>query len=213
MDNPVFVFISKACDIVFLSFIWILFCIPVITIGPANTALYYATVKVIRRERGYVFREFFKSFKINFKRGAIIGLIMSVVYAILGFDLLISKASLNSSQTINTVLYGLYLAIAFLVLSITVYIFPLLSRFDMNIKQLIKSSVFMSLRHLPFTILMIAVLVAAILGIITIPTLILFLPAIVTLINSLFMERILKKYTPQSDDAEEDASKDKWYME
>ncbi|MDD3173509.1 MAG: YesL family protein, partial [Herbinix sp.] len=70
IDNGFFAFLSKVCDILFLSIIWVAFCIPIITIGPANTALYYATVKVIRRDRGYLFREFFKSFRMNFKRAA-----------------------------------------------------------------------------------------------------------------------------------------------
>ena len=69
MDNAFFSFISKVCDIMILSTVWILLCIPIITIGPASTALYYAVVKVVRRERGYLLREFFRSFKMNFKRG------------------------------------------------------------------------------------------------------------------------------------------------
>jgi uncharacterized membrane protein YesL len=82
MDNKFFTVLSKACDILFLSVVWALLCIPVITIGPATTAMYYVIVKVIRRERGYLFREFFKAFKSNFKYGAISGVILTVIFLI-----------------------------------------------------------------------------------------------------------------------------------
>ena len=72
MDNPLFSILSKICDMLFISIIYIFLCIPIITIGPASTALYYTMVKVVRKERGYIFREFFKSFKLNFKRASIV---------------------------------------------------------------------------------------------------------------------------------------------
>ena len=62
LDNPFFSIMGKIFDMMVISVVYILICIPIITIGPATTALYYVVVKLIRRERGYVFSEFFKSF-------------------------------------------------------------------------------------------------------------------------------------------------------
>ena len=42
----------KLVDLLWLSIIFFVTCIPVFTIGPALTALYYTVVKFIRRERG-----------------------------------------------------------------------------------------------------------------------------------------------------------------
>jgi len=88
LENPVFQLLGKVCDMLFVSVVYIVLCLPIVTIGPANTALYYAIVKVIRRERGYIFREFFRSFKLNFKRGAIVGILLTLAMIILGFDIL-----------------------------------------------------------------------------------------------------------------------------
>ena len=66
-DNRIMRALGKLFDIGDLSIVFILFCIPVVTIGAALTALYYTTVKVVRRERGYVFHEFWHCFKTNFK--------------------------------------------------------------------------------------------------------------------------------------------------
>jgi len=217
MDNGFFTFLSKVCDILFLSILWAIICIPIITIGPANTALYYVTVKVIRRERGYLFREFFKSFRLNFKRAAIVGVVLTIMFFVLIFDLFTSWATLGEASTMGSIFFGIYVAITFLLLCFSLYVFPVLSRFDMNIKQLIKAASFMSMRHLPYTLGMVIVTIASIASVLLIPILIFVLPATSTFINSLLMERILKKYMPQAEGSEGDTnngtSKDEWYME
>ncbi len=213
MDNSVFTALGKLCDMLFLSVVFVLVCIPVITIGPANTALYYATVKVIRRERGYLFREFFKSFKLNFKRGAIIGVGLTIMFVVLAFDLLAAWATSNSEGSSNSIFFGIFLAFTFLLLCFSLYVFPLLSRFDMTVMQIIKASMFMSMRHLPFTILMALILIASIVGVFFMPMLIFIVPSSVAFVNSFFMERILKKYMPKAEDTEENTSKDEWYNE
>ncbi len=92
MDNGVFSFLGKMWDILVISILWLLLCLPIITIGPATTALYYTVVKVIRRERGYLFREFFHSFKMNFLNGMVLGIILMALYYILYIDLNFAKA-------------------------------------------------------------------------------------------------------------------------
>lgn len=212
LDNGFFSFLSKVCDMIFLSIIFIVFCIPIVTIGPACTALYYATVKVIRRERGYVFREFLRSFKLNFKKGAIVGVLLTIVYIILGFDLWAAYKALDGT-TLRFAMFGIYLAITILALGFSTYVYPVLSRFDVTLRQLIKTVLIISLKHLPSTICMIILTGAAILGVYIIPFLLLIIPGVLVWLNSLLMEKILKKYTPESDNTDEDSKKDEWYLE
>lgn len=212
-DNIFFTLLNKFCDILFLSLLWVILCIPVVTIGPATTAMYYATVKAIRRERGYVFREFFKSFRLNFKRGAIVGLIITVVEVVLVLDILASRTSITANITLNSILFGIYLAVLFFILCISLYAYPILSRFNMTVKQLIKAAVYMSLRHLLQTIAMLLMLVAAFAAVIFMPISIAILPVTITWLISLIMERILKKYIPKTEATDENSGKDEWYLE
>lgn len=212
LDNGFFSFLSKVCDMIFLSIIFLIFCIPIVTIGPACTALYYATVKVIRRERGYVFREFLRSFKLNFKKGAIVGVLLTIVYIILGFDLWAAYKALDGT-TLRFAMFGVYLAITILALGFSIYVYPVLSRFDVTLRQLIKTVLIISLKHLPSTICMIILTGAAMLGVYIIPFLLLIIPGVLVWLNSLLMEKILKKYTPESENADEDSKKDEWYLE
>ncbi len=213
VDNAFFTFLGKVCDIIFLSILWVVLCIPVITIGPATTALYYATVKVIRRERGYLFREFFKSFKLNFKRGAIIGVVLTVLFLVLRFDISWAWANLEDSGLTGSILFGAFIALTFLVISFTAYVFPILSRFDMTIKQLVKASLFMSIRHIPYTLGIIIITAVGAFGIYLIPIAVFILPAAIVLLDSLLMERVLKKYMPKAEESEENTGKDEWYLE
>ena len=50
-DSPIMCGIGKVMDILWLSTLWFLCCLPVVTIGASTTALYYTSVKAIR---GYV---------------------------------------------------------------------------------------------------------------------------------------------------------------
>ena len=213
MDNPIFSVLGKICDMLFLSMAFIFLCLPIITIGPASTALYYTVVKVIRRERGYVFKEFFKSFKLNFKRASIVGIILTIVFVILGFDLLYAYGMTVPDSSSGSVMMGVFIGITFLTISFSIYVFPILSRFDMTIKQLIKAAVFMSMRHLHFTILMIIVNALALIIIYFFFPFIFIAPAVVVLVNSFMMELVFKKYMPESDGPGEETGRDEWYLE
>ncbi|CUH93397.1 YesL family protein [Herbinix luporum] len=213
MDNPFFQALSKLCDMLFISIAYIFLCIPIITIGPATTALYYAVVKVIRRERGYIFREFFKSFRLNFKKGAIIGIVLTFVFIILGFDLVYAWGLTEPDSSKGSLLMGVFIGITFLAVSFSIYVFPILSRFDMTVKQLFKAASYMSMRHIPYTLLMILVNALVVVIVIFVFPFIFIAPATATLINSLMMERIFKKYMPESDGPGEETGKDEWYLE
>jgi uncharacterized membrane protein YesL len=212
-DSPIFSILSKVSDMLFISITFIFLCIPIVTIGPASTALYYTIVKVIRRERGYIFREFFKSFKMNFKRGAIVGIIFTLIFFVLTFDLLYAYGlTVDPNSSKGSLLLGVFGGVTFLVASLSIYIFPILSRFDMTVRQLIKAAAYMSMRHIPFTIIMLLVNALSLVLIYFFIPFIFIAPATIVLVNSFLMERVLKKYMPESEQPEDDKSS-KWYLE
>ncbi|MBB2182255.1 YesL family protein [Lachnospiraceae bacterium MD1] len=213
LDNKFFTTLGKVFDMMCLSVVWALLCIPIITIGPANTAMYYATVKVIRRERGYLMREFFRSFRLNFKRAAILGVMFTIMFVVLGFDLFYARASINSENNSSSILFGVFVAITILIASVSTYVYPVLSRFDMTIKQLLKACIFLAIRHLPFTAGMLVITAAGIVAVLFYPLAIFLAPAGVTFLNSFLMERVMKKYMPKPEEGEENTSKDEWYLE
>lgn len=210
-DNQVFSSINKMVDMLVLSIIYVLICLPIVTIGPATTALYYTIVKNIRRERGYPFREFFKSFKNNFKQGLILTLIFVAIYLVLFFDINFTATELKGMQ--RNIFTGIFIGLTILVISINLYVFPYLSRFEVKLKQLFKNSFFLSIRHFPSTILMFIIVVLGFLASLTIPPLIMIMPGIVILLQSFLVERIFKKYMPDKSEDNYEQGVDEWYLE
>ena len=56
IDGKFFRALTKAGDFFILGILAIIFSIPVVTIGPTLTAVYYVALKLVRDEEGYVLR-------------------------------------------------------------------------------------------------------------------------------------------------------------
>ena len=131
MDNGFFRALGRLADLMVLNFIFILCCIPVITIGPALTGLYYVTLKMAANEEGYIVKGFLKSFKQNFRQGLVIWLILLGAGCIFGIDFFILN---QSEMAFSNVLLVIISATALVFLMVFLYIFPVLSRFENNIR-------------------------------------------------------------------------------
>lgn len=213
LDSPLIQFLNKVCDVLFLSIVFTLCCIPIITIGPAVTALYYATVKVIRRERGYLMREFFRSFKLNFKSGAFLTFIFLIAYGILYVDIKYAQDLVNTNGTMGFIMSNLFRAMFIILVLVTLYAFPVLSRFTVKGFQLLKTSFLMSLRHLPSTILIALIVGASLFLLYLIPVLFFFVPGLAAFLCSFMMERVFRKYMPAPNENAEAEGTDEWYWE
>ena len=92
LDSPLMRFLSRLADIFILNILFLICCVPVITIGASATALYTVTLKMARNEESYMVKGFWKAFKSNFKISTIVWLIMLVLGIILGLDYRITAA-------------------------------------------------------------------------------------------------------------------------
>ncbi len=207
LDNGFMKAMSKLYDMIFLSVLWIVFSIPIVTIGASTTALYYTSVKVIRHERDYVYKSFWKAFKDNFVNATIFWLLLIAIYSILGINIWISVPVFGESM--GVLMRGIYTFLALLISLMSVYLFPVQSRYVMGKRQILKTCLLMGVRHLPYSVIMLIIGAVAVFAVYLITPLILVMPVAATLFISFFMERILKKYMPE----ESDENLDQWYLE
>ena len=122
-DNAVWSFINKIIDLVVLSLLFTLCCLPIVTIGPACTALYYTAVKCIRRHRSYSAKEFFSAFRTNLRKGIIIHLILSAFTAMMFVvDVPLILTFINTGKVGDTVLVIFMLLKAVLLLGMICWI-------------------------------------------------------------------------------------------
>ena len=142
--------LSKLGDMFILNFIYVLSCIPIITIGASTTALYYTTLKMAENKESYVWRDYWKAFKSNLKQATVIWLIVFAGWAVVALDFLIAgglSMQLGTVVAIGVVVVAVFLGI------LGLYVFPLLARFDNTVVRTMKNAVMIAIRHLPSTIL------------------------------------------------------------
>lgn len=162
-DGPFFSGLSRLADLLWLNVLFIVCSLPVFTIGASASALYYVTLKMARDEEGYITKSFFKSFKQNFLQGTAIWLILLAIGAVIAFDFRFVTnemyASMIPGDTIRNVVLIATMAIGFIWLFVCVYVFAVLAKFDNTVKNTIRNAFFMSIRHLPQTILLVVILI------------------------------------------------------
>ena len=151
LDSPLMNVLNKMADLMWLNILTLICCIPVITAGAALTSMHYVALKIVRNEVSYITRSFFKSFKTNFRQATLIWLLLMLVAAILGGDYyIITKSGMQFSQ----VLVVLIMAAGVLVICTSLYVFPVLAKFDNTIMGTIRNAFIMSILQLPKTVVM-----------------------------------------------------------
>lgn len=151
-DNIVMQFLSMIYDLVVLNVLFIISCIPIITIGASTSALYYVSLKMLRGEAPYIGRNFWKSFRENFKQATLIWLMFLAAGGLLVGDFLIIH-SLNTGifAVVRVVLW----IICAILVSMFLYVFPFISHFKCTTKQALKNSFLLAIGQLPYTLLLI----------------------------------------------------------
>lgn len=69
---------DKVGNIFELNLLCLLCCVPVITAGASLTACYYVAMRMVRNEEQSIARDFFRSFRRNFKQGTLIWLLLTL---------------------------------------------------------------------------------------------------------------------------------------
>ena len=152
-DGPLMSFITKITYSAYLNILWLICCLPIVTIGASTTALFYVSLKVAKNEEGSITKAFFHSFKANFRQSTVIWLILLVVGIVLGFDgyIFYHMRFDNVFWTVGTAIFLVAVAAYAIVL---MYIFPLLARFDNTIGAMFKNSIMLGMRFLLCTAIM-----------------------------------------------------------
>lgn len=157
LDSPVMQSLSRVADLMYLNLLAGICCIPIVTIGASMTALHYMSLKLVRDEESYLTRDFFKSFKQNFKQSTIVWMIMLVTFFVIGLDIYIMN---GLGEKVHVALRAIVTIVAIFVLLASTFIFPVISKFEYPLLRTIKNAFLISLLQLPKTLLMIVMNVA-----------------------------------------------------
>lgn len=211
IDSKFFEVMGRVADLIILNVVCLIFCIPLITIGPALTALSYMTQKMVRDEEQYIIRGFWHSFKENFRQGIAVHLIVSVIGGLLAFDIYYANVIQGREGFYNVFFYVSIVLAAVLFLG-TLYLYPVLAKFDNTVKRTFQNAFLMIIAHLPQTIIMALMII--------VPVFFMYISdqvakyglfvtvlmglALVSYFKSVFIVKIFDNYLPKEETEEEE---------
>ena len=204
-EGALFRITERLTNLVVLNLLYLVFCIPIVTIGPATAALHYVTLKYAANEEDRVWAPFIHSFRQNLKQGILVGLIATAVGVFLAFDLYWIYQMVNAGQAFDKVVLVLVSLACIVYLMMTAYIYPLLARYDNSLKQMFRTAIILAIRHLPATLCMAVISAAPIILLMYTPTTFMvsltfyfFIGfAAIAFLHDKLIHRIFLQYTPK----------------
>lgn len=154
VDGALYKFLSRLWDMIKLNFLWLLFSLPIVTMGAATVAAYSVTLKMVDESEGYVARQFIKAFKENWKQGIPLGLLAIFCSYVVYLDFeLFNKVENNP---IVLAIFGIVAAFVFGMAFI--YAFPLSARYENTLLGTLKNSVNIATRYFVRTLFLVFIL-------------------------------------------------------
>ena len=198
-DNKVFEFINKVVDTIFVALLWVVFSLPVITIGASTTAFYETVHKVLRQNKGYIWRTFWNTFRSNFKRSTIVWLIQFGLSLFFLLDMKIMKEALAQGEK------GGWLYYFFMVSLVVMYVWFIFNcaytaRIEDGVKKTMKNTAIMMILNLQWAALVFVIAFAAFVVIAFVPISALFIPTGVMFLYDLIILKVFNKYINMDDE-------------
>ena len=154
-DNIFIRMLSRVGDAMLLSILFVLSCVPIITIGAAFTSLYYTAMKGISGDDGYIWKFYTRSFKQNFKQATGMWMLFLVAFFILGVDIWFWMTQWKASgNAIAKPFLFVSVVLLTLVVMTFIYAFALQAKFDNSWKVQLRNAFLLSIKNFPMTLLM-----------------------------------------------------------
>ena len=201
----------KLCYACYLNLLWFVCSIPIFTIGASTTALYYASLKVVRDEESHVAALFFRSFKENFRQATVLWLILLGIGLFLGADGYVvyhlRQSSLGPAGVLWTLVLAVIIAAAIVYVIVLLYVFPLLASVSNTNAAMLKNSFLIGTHYLFATILVFAVHFAMFFVVVAWFTpLLVFGEGLCALVSAWLLNNILISVSGTPEDREEEAA-------
>ena len=201
LDSSLMILMTQITDCIFLSFFFLLGCLPVLTIGASAAAMYDAMFRGCRKGERNTWIRFWQVFRTNWQAGILPTLVFGVAIWGLAF---------GTIQCWNAAVYGniswaLFAAEAVLALvgvGILSILFPMLSRFENTSVGMIKNSVILGLANLPRTLILGGLNVMSTVLCLKWILPLFLLPALSALLSSWLIEPMFRPFMPEEPEEE-----------
>jgi uncharacterized membrane protein YesL len=156
LDSRVYRWLEVATDFFLLNLMWLVACLPVVTIFPSTAAMFGVVRDWVRQKEGSLTRTFVARFRENFGQSLLIGVVWTVFGVALVLDFLVA----NQLSYWPGVVMKAVLVLASSVYAFgSVFLFPVMVHYDTDWKTVIKNSLLLSIGRLPITIVCLVLVV------------------------------------------------------
>lgn len=154
-DNFLMRFCEKVLDIVTVNLLFVVSCLPIVTIGVAKISLYQTIFEVKSSRRVPVFKTYMRAFKQNLKLGLQLGLLELGIFLISVVDLSLfwSQTSLGF-QLIKAICLGILIFLTLVMLAS----YPIAARYDLTWKEVLQKGLLLVSFNFVWFFLMFAII-------------------------------------------------------
>lgn len=132
------------CDLILVNVLWLICCLPIITIGASTAALHSVTRKMAACEYYTVWRGFWHGFRENWKQGTAVALILGAVLLISAVDVVVGWNTPGLAGIAWQAVGVLGLIGGIFTLSLA---FPVLTRYRLTLGTVLKNALLLSLAN------------------------------------------------------------------
>lgn len=179
-------------DVVIISALFLLFCLPIVTIGASVTALYYTVYRKYHKHIDEVSKDFMRSLKDNLKNSTIIHIIYLLYSSLVGFNIYFA---LNGFGGVK--LPDWYIVVSFIpvlpVIFTLPFVYPLLARFSNGLKGTVTNSYTLCMINFPKFLLIWLIFIVALAISVCFPPAALLTPAGAMYLTQMITEKAFAK--------------------
>ncbi|MBR3645506.1 MAG: DUF624 domain-containing protein [Lachnospiraceae bacterium] len=189
---------TKLGGYVLLSFLWLIWCVPIFTIGASTTAYCSVLNKFFKNNEGYVLNNFWDAFTNDFKKSTKMTLVLLAGFALTAYNFMTMRRFSASLGSAYSFLMPIYIFIFVILIMVTIYVFAYNATFEDRIITIFKNSFLMGMRHLGTTIVILELdLLVLYIALEYSFVLRIFAPAIIGYVNMRLLNRVFMFYKPE----------------
>ena len=154
-DNFLMRFCEKVLDIVTVNLLFVVSCLPIVTIGVAKISLYQTMFEIKKSRRVPVFKIYIRAFKQNLRLGLQLGFLELgiVLISLLDLYLFWGQAGL-AFQVLKAICLGILIFLTLVMLAS----YPIAARYELTWKEVLQKGLLLVSFNFPWFFLMLAIL-------------------------------------------------------
>ncbi len=198
IDSPLMRNLVRIFDCMCLSVLWMLFSIPIVTIGASSAAMYRTVSHYIRKDEGHLGSTFLGAFKSDFRRNTLAWLVLMALMFLLLVDALVFRSMVLDGKFLGN-LYYLILVLICVAITWCAYLAAYCASFNGSVKEVLRFSALLLVLHPVRALGVFLPILGAAALILIFPALLIVAPAAACWIGSTSLEKVFLQHLRPED--------------